>query len=186
MEKEFKQVVVLLAHPNIKESQANKALMDAISDMEEVSVYNLYEIRAEEAFNVETWTTIVSHATSLVFQFPFYWMSAPSLLKKWMDEVFTYLARTPAVAGKTLMVAVTTGSEYEAYRSGGRNHFTMDELLRPYQASAIHAGMGWQTPLVAYGMGTADAAKNIAEGANRYKQSIEALIKEGNNASDKW
>lgn len=52
MEKEFKQVVVLLAHPNIKESQANKALMDAISDMEEVSVYNLYEIRAEEAFNV--------------------------------------------------------------------------------------------------------------------------------------
>ena len=75
-------------------------------------------------------------ASALVFQFPLYWMSAPSLLKKWQDEVFTYLAKTPAVAGKALLVAVTTGSEYSAYRSGGRNNFTMDELLRPYQASA--------------------------------------------------
>ena len=31
MDKDSKQVVVLLTHPNIKESRANKALMDAIS-----------------------------------------------------------------------------------------------------------------------------------------------------------
>lgn len=181
-----KQVVVLLAHPNIKESQANKALADAISDIEEVAIYNLYEMQPEEISNVEAWNTVISHATALVFQFPFYWMSAPSLLKKWMDEVFTYLARTPAVAGKVLMVATTTGSEYDAYRSGGRNRFTTDELLRPYQGSAIHAGMKWQTPLVVYGMGTADAAKSIAEGANRYKLRIENLIKKDNNTSDNW
>ena len=45
------------------------------------------------------------------------------------------------VAGKRLVVATTTGSEYEAYRSGGRNGFTMDELLRPYQVSARVARM---------------------------------------------
>ena len=33
MDKDSKQVVVLLTHPNIKESRANKALMDAISDL---------------------------------------------------------------------------------------------------------------------------------------------------------
>lgn len=177
MEKDSKQVVVLLAHPNIKESQANKALMDAISDMEEVGIYNLYEMRNEDVFNVEMWSTAISHAAALVLQFPFYWMSAPFILKKWLDEVFTYLAKTPAVAGKTLIVATTTGSEYDAYRSGGRNGFTVDELLRPYQASAVHAGMVWQTPLVVYGMGTSEAGKNIAEGANCYKQRIEALVK---------
>ena len=41
MDKDSKQVVVLLTHPNIKESRANKALMDAISDMGEVAIYNL-------------------------------------------------------------------------------------------------------------------------------------------------
>ena len=138
MDKDSKQVVVLLTHPNIKESRANKALMDAISDMGEVAIYNLYEMRVEDAFNAEIWSTIISHASALVFQFPFYWMSAPSLLKRWLDEVFTYLAKTPAVAGKTLMVVTTAGSEHDAYRSGGRNRFTVDELLRPYQASAVH------------------------------------------------
>lgn len=185
MDKDLKQVVVLLAHPNMKESQANKALVDAISDLEQVAIYNLYEMHSEETFDVDTWSTIISHATALVFQFPFHWMSAPSLLKKWMDEVFTYLAKTPAVAGKTLMVATTTGSEYDAYRSGGRNRFTADELLRPYQASATHAGMVWQSPHIVYGMGTAEAYKNIAESANLYKQRIESLIQK-DAANDSW
>ena len=33
--------------------------------------------------------------------------------------------KTPAVAGKPLTVVTTTGSEYEAYRSGGGNRFTV-------------------------------------------------------------
>lgn len=158
--------------------------MDAVKEMEEVAIYNLYEMRPEDAYNIDLWSKIISQASALVFQFPLYWMSAPSLLKKWQDEVFTYLAKTPAVAGKALLVAVTTGSEYSAYRSGGRNNFTMDELLRPYQASALHAGMVWQTPVVAYGMGTADAGKNIAEGVNDYKLKIESLIGKSHVSGD--
>ena len=64
MDKDSKQVVVLLTHPNIKESRANKALMDAISDMGEVAIYNLYEMRMEDAFNAEIWSTIISHASA--------------------------------------------------------------------------------------------------------------------------
>ncbi len=45
MDKGIKQVVILLAHPTSKSSQANKALMDAIKELEEVAVYNLYEMR---------------------------------------------------------------------------------------------------------------------------------------------
>ena len=92
MDKDSKQVVVLLTHPNIKESRANKALMDAISDMGEVAIYNLYEMRVEDAFNAEIWSTIISHASALVFQFPFYWMSAPSLLNlKSATKLFSVL-----------------------------------------------------------------------------------------------
>ena len=185
MNKDLRKVVILLAHPNIKGSQANKALTDAVKDMDEVAVYNLYELHNESTFNVDEWSKIISDASAVIYQFPFYWMSAPSLLKKWQDEVFTHLSKTPAVAGKPLMIVTTTGSEYDAYRSGGRNRFTTDELLRPYQGSAIHSGMAWQTPIVVYGMGTADAGKNIAEGANSYKQRIEMLIN-SSNAGNNW
>lgn len=62
MDKDSKQVVVLLTHPNIKESRANKALMDAISDMGEVAIYNLYEMRMEDAFNAEKIRRFLSEA----------------------------------------------------------------------------------------------------------------------------
>lgn len=88
MDKGIKQVVILLAHPDIKSSQANKALMDAVKEMEEVAIYNLYEMRPEDSYNIDLWSKIISQASALVFQFPLYWMSAPSLLKKWQDEVF--------------------------------------------------------------------------------------------------
>ena len=51
MNKDLRKVVILLAHPNIKESQANKALVDAVSDMEGVAVFNLYELSQEIALN---------------------------------------------------------------------------------------------------------------------------------------
>ena len=119
MNKDLRKVVILLAHPNIKGSQANKALIDAVSDIEGVAVFNLYELSEDIAFNVDEWSKIISDASAVIYQFPFYWMSAPSLLKKWQDEVFTHLSKTPAVAGKPLMIVTTTGSEYDAYRSGG-------------------------------------------------------------------
>lgn len=81
MNKDLRKVVILLAHPNMKESQANKALIDAVSDIEGVAVFNLYELSEEIAFNVDEWSKIISDASAVIYQFPFYWMAAPSLLK---------------------------------------------------------------------------------------------------------
>lgn len=184
MNKDLRKVVILLAHPNFKESQANKALIEAVNDIDSVAVFYLYD-QQEAPFDIDEWSKIISDASAVIYQFPFHWMAAPSLLKKWQDEVFTFLSKTPAVAGKPLTIVTTTGSEYEAYRSGGRNRFTMDELLRPYQVSAIHAGMSWQTPIVVYGMGTENAGKNIAAGANQYKERVEMLIS-SSDAGNNW
>lgn len=175
MDNDFKKVVILLAHPNIQESQANKMLVETVKDMDGVFVINLYE--QEQPFNVDEWLKIVSEASAIIYQFPLHWLSAPSLLKKWQDEVFTHVSQTPSVAGKPLQVVVTAGSNASAYRSGGRTGFTVDELLRPYQVSATFAGMIWQTPIVAYGARTEDAARHSAEASNLYKERVEALLK---------
>ena len=85
MNKDLRKVVILLAHPNMKGSQANKALIDAVGDIEGVAVFNLYELSPDIAFNVDEWSKIISDASAVIYQFPFYWMSAPSLLKKWQQ-----------------------------------------------------------------------------------------------------
>lgn len=161
------KTLILLAHPTFDKSVANKALVEAVKDLPNVSVIDIYAA----PFAKETYRQPLTDATAVVFQFPFYWLSAPSQLKKWCDEVFM----TDVVKGKKLLVATTTGSEYEAYRSGGRNLFTIDELLRPYQALAHHAGMVWQTPFAVYGASRNDAAESIRAGAVAYRERIASL-----------
>jgi len=164
-----KNVVILIAHPDFAQSKANKALINAVKDMPKVTVIELYTA----PFTVEHYKKVFSGAETIVFQFPFYWASAPSLLKKWCDEIL--MALTEDVKGKKLQVATTTGSEYEAYRSGGRNQYTIDELLRPYQLLANHSGMQWQTPFALYGVSLPDGSQRIEAGTPAYKEVINRL-----------
>jgi glutathione-regulated potassium-efflux system ancillary protein KefG len=161
------KTVILLAHPTFDRSVANRALIEAVKELAGVAVIDIYAA----PFTQETYSQPIAEASTVVFQFPFYWLSAPSQLKKWCDELFV----KDAVNGKKLLVATTTGSEYEAYRSGGRNQFTIDELLRPYQALAHHSGMIWQTPFAVYGTGRPAAAQSVKAGAEAYRALIRSL-----------
>ncbi len=174
MNSESGKITIILAHPNINESRANKELIDTVKEIDSVVVYNIYEDFVE-LFDPEVWTQIMLESTALIFQFPLNWMSAPYMLKKWQEEVFTHLSRTPVVIGKSMMVVTTVGSSQDSYRSGGKNCFTMDEILRPYQASAINAGMKWETPIIVYDMTGENIGKSLSEGAILYKERVEKL-----------
>ncbi len=163
------KVVILLAHPYFGESKANRELIGAVYNPAEVELYNLYN---GKEYPVAEWANIMSKASLVIFQFPFYWMSAPARLKEWQDTVLNTLAKTPAVSGKPFMIVTTTGWSQEAYRSGGKIGFTVDELLRPYQAGVTYAGMVWKTPLVVYGTGMPNSAKNISIGVEQYKSIV--------------
>ncbi len=175
MNNESGKITIILAHPNINESRANKELIDTVKELDNVAVYSLYE-DFSELFDADIWTQIMLDSSALIFQFPLYWMSAPYLLKKWQEEVFTHLSKTPVVVGKPMMVVTTVGNNANDYRSGGRNRFTVDELLRPYQVCAITSGMKWQSPIVVYEMDAEQTGKNLTEGAIQYKERIEKLI----------
>ena len=165
-------VLILLAHPDFKNSRANKALIDAVKELPGVEIENLYD-RKGTPFDTDSYRRRIAAAGTLVFQFPFYWASAPSEMKRWIDEVFTGLAKEKVVAGKRLLVATTAASEYDAYRSGGRNRFTADELLRPFQMTAGHSGMQWLTPFIVYGL--RDDAEAAREQAPDYRRLILSL-----------
>ena len=170
------KVLVLLAHPNYAASKMNKALAEAASQVAGVQVVNIYDYPVD----VETYREVVAAAKAIVFQFPFYFRSAPHLLKKWTDEVHFVLNMEGIPAGKDFVVATTTGSEEEAYRHDGRHMYTMEEYLRPYEGMARHAGMNWHKPLVAYGNPANPdlAAEQLAEATAEYKKKLEELKNE--------
>ena len=109
-------MVILLAHPNMKESQANKALIDAVSDIEGVAVFNLYDQQGA-SFDVDEWSKIISDASASFINFPFIgWLRV--IAQKMAGRSIHLPFQDSGSSGKPLTVVTTTGSEYEAYRSG--------------------------------------------------------------------
>lgn len=168
------EVLVLVAHPDFANSRMNAALAAAAAEVEGVEVVNIYDYPV----TAETYRDAVSRVRAIVYQFPLYWMSAPHLLKQWTDEVFMAFVHEGSIAGKEMLVVTTTGSEKAAYSHDGRNKYTMEEYLRPYEGQANHAKMRWNTPIVVYGnpQDTAAAAADLENGCKEYRKQLEAMV----------
>ena len=98
-------ILILLAHPDITASKSNASMIESVKDLPYMRIINIYKAPFEAV------TEAFREAKHIVFQFLFYWASAPHLLKKWCDEIFGAIRSNPGVKGKTLTVATTTGSD---------------------------------------------------------------------------
>jgi len=168
-------VLVLVAHPDIKKSVANAALANAASEVKGVQVINIYDYPVTP----ETYKEAVTRAKAIVYQFPFYWMSAPHLLKQWTDEVFMAFSQVKPeslLKGKRFMVCCTTGSPADAYQHGARNKYTIEEYLRPYEGQANHAEMIWEKPLAVCGQFPDGGQAEREAGCKQYQERLKALV----------
>jgi glutathione-regulated potassium-efflux system ancillary protein KefG len=168
------KTLVIVAHPNIEQSVINKSWAEEI-EKHDVTVRRLYEVYPDEKINVEHEQKLLLTHERIVFQFPFYWYSTPSLLKKWMDEVLAYgWAYGPGgdkLRGKQLLLALSTGGPEKSYVAGGYNHYTMSELLRPLQATSNLIGTRYITPFTEHGVRFL-SEQQVLESAERYVQYV--------------
>lgn len=149
------RVLVLFAHPALQKSRINVRLAAAAQPVAGVTFHDLYEAYPDFHIDVSREQELLRAHDVVVFQHPFYWYSCPALLKEWLDLVLEYgFAYGPggnALQGKTLVSALTTGGPAQAYARTGYNHFTMAELLAPFEQTALLCGMKWLPPFVVNG-----------------------------------
>lgn len=169
------EVLILHAHPSAESSRANRALRDAVADLAGVTVHDLYECYPDFFIDVAREQALLREHAAIVFQHPFYWYSCPPLLKEWMDRVlehgFAYGEGGEALRGKHFLQAVTTAGNEGRYQRGGLNHFTMRELLRPFEQSAHLCGLVTHAPFVVHGVRSLDEVQ-LAACAQRYRAVI--------------
>jgi glutathione-regulated potassium-efflux system ancillary protein KefG len=146
------RVLILFAHPALHRSHMNAAMMEAVRDLPNVTFHDLYEEYPDYHIEVDAEQKLLLEHEVIVWQHPFYWYSAPSLMKEWMDVVleygFAYGDAGKALHGKQVMSALTTGGPAEAYQQGGNNRFTMRELLAPFDQTAYLCGMTYLEPFI--------------------------------------
>ena len=141
----MKKTLVILAHPNLKDSIINKAWKNRLAKESNITIHDLYEKYPDGHIDVAYEQQLLLNHEKIVFQFPFYWYSSPSRLKEWQDVVLTYGwaygSEGTKLHGKEFMLAISTGGPEEAYQAGGYNVYSMSELTKPFQAMANLTGM---------------------------------------------
>ncbi|TQR40063.1 NAD(P)H-dependent oxidoreductase [Paenibacillus popilliae] len=171
------KVLVIVAHPNLDASNVNRAWVEELRKHDNITVHELYKSYSNGQIDVEKEQALCESHDRIVWQFPFYWYSSPPLMKQWLDSVLTYGwaygSGGGRLHGKELMMAVSTGSPQEKYQAGGFNHYSMSELLKPFQATSNLIGTTYLPAFVFHGaMGADEAAIQ-----NSVKEYVSYLLK---------
>lgn len=144
----------------MNESIVNKAWVKRLEEEADVTVHDLYREYPDFQIDVTREQKLVEEHDRIVLQFPFYWYSAPALMKEWIDAVLTYGwaygSGGTKLHGKELLIATSTGSPAEAYQAGGKNHYAMSELLKPFQATSNLIGTTFLPAFIEHGVRTLD------------------------------
>ncbi|USD59620.1 NAD(P)H-dependent oxidoreductase [Vibrio sp. SCSIO 43140] len=181
------QVLVISGHPELDSSYTNKVILNQLSDnISDIEVRRLDTLYPDYKIDIEAEQQAMIKADVIVLQFPFYWYSMPALLKKWMDDVFSFnFAYGPEgdkLKGKDFILSLTVGGPEESYDPLGYNHFTIEEMLRPMQQTAYLAGMNYIKPIYTHRMvyipGVYNKLEEVEARARDHATRVEAQIED--------
>lgn len=173
----MKKTLLILSHPNLQESEFNKALIEGVKDIENLTIRHLEELYGSDikSFDVEEEQKLLLEHDRVVFQFPWYWYSSPAMIKAYQDEVltygFAYGSAGDKLNGKEFKIATTVGAPEFAYQEGSWNKKSMNELLSPFQSMCNLTGMTYTRSFRVHGT-AAMSEEELVQYATSYKQEL--------------
>jgi glutathione-regulated potassium-efflux system ancillary protein KefF len=175
------EILVLVAHPELEQSRANRRLMDgartlqAASPAGRIEVRDLYALYPDYLIDIAAEQAAVAAARLVVWQQPIHWYGMPPLLKLWVDDVlafgWAYGPGGTALRGKDLWLVASTGGPEDSYRPDSYNRYFFDAFLPPYEQTAALCGMRFMPPLLLHGAHKAREAE-IAAHAGTYVKRL--------------
>ena len=176
---ERKRILVLFAHPSLERSEANRHLLAASRSIEGVTLVDLYAEYPTFRINIDREQQRLVEHDVIVFMFPMYWYSTPAILKEWQDLVlehgWAYGTGGTALAGKLFLCAFTAGGRESAYREQGYNHYSVRELLRPLEQTAVLCGMHYLPHFALFGARTAVEEGRLEDHVQQWRDVVHTL-----------
>lgn len=177
----MKQTLVIVIHPNLKESVINKRwIAELQKHPEQYHVHDLYGTYPDEKIAVEKEQQLIEAYDKMIFQFPFYWFSSPPLLKKWFDEVLAYgwaygSKSGYRVGGKKVALAITAGIDERGYTAAGAYRYTLKELTTPFELTFTYIRADYRFFYAYYGIELNTSSEWIEKSIPGYINFIESL-----------
>ena len=179
----MKKILILFAHPRFEQSRTNKALIRGVRNKSGVTFHDLYEQYPDFHIDISFEKDLLDQHDTIIWHHPFYWYSCPPLMKQWIDLVLEYgWAYGPqgnALQGKKCLQIITTGGSKKVYCSEGRNIYTINEFLRPFEQTARLCGMEYLTPFAVMGTHYLKSA-DLDNFSLQYVKIIDYLLEDKN------
>jgi glutathione-regulated potassium-efflux system ancillary protein KefG len=172
------KVLLVVGHPDLSQSTANAALVEAVRDLPHVTVHDLYATYPDFQIDVAAEQALLAEHDVIVFQHPVFWYNTTPLFKKWQDEVFTLgwaftVDRSSSqLTGKKAVVAVTAGVPAEHYTPGGANKTTLDTLLSNWHATLRLCQFDIQPMVKLYGTAFGLSDQDLTTAAKQYNELL--------------
>ncbi|MBD0402757.1 NAD(P)H-dependent oxidoreductase [Flammeovirga sp. EKP202] len=185
------KTLMIVAHPNLDNSIANKYISSSIQDkVKEIEVREIFKLYPDYKIDIEAEHEALLKADTVIFQYPFYWYNMPAILKLWFDEVFSFnFAYGPEgdkLKGKNFLLSFTVGGPSDAYSPLGYNHFRIEDFLKPMEQSAYMAQMNYLDPIYVHGMvyvpGVYNTQEIVEQRAEKQLKSIVETLNALSNA----
>ena len=151
------KTLVIAGHPDYKHSLANRAILDEFHRLvPEAEIVYLDAEYPDFNIDVEREQKRLVEAETVVFEFPFWWYSAPSLMRRYFEQVlshgFAYGSTGTALHGKKLIISFTAGAPEGAYSPDGYQHYDIDAFIPQFRSLSNLCGFDWQEPIISFGM----------------------------------
>jgi glutathione-regulated potassium-efflux system ancillary protein KefG len=137
--------LIIVSHPSIETSLNQQFFKEAAKSLD-VTWHHLEKCYPDGEIELEKELALLNAHDRIIFQFPFYWYSAPAYLKVWQDTVLEHA--TKVLKQKELGIVLTTGVSEKEYQAGGKEEYTISEFLRPFQRIAHKFDMTFLPPFV--------------------------------------
>jgi glutathione-regulated potassium-efflux system ancillary protein KefG len=173
------KLIVYYAHPGHKHSHVNKHMARAAARINGITFVDLYADYPRFDINVRIEQQRLLDHDVILFQFPVFWYSTPSILKEWQDLVlehgFAYGKDGDKLTGKHMLLAVTGAGPEDAYTDRGYQHYPMRTFLTPLEQTARLCSMHFTAPYVLYGALQAPDAGLVDPHVDGYRRLLEAI-----------
>lgn len=172
------KVLLIVGHPDLSQSKANAALVDAVRDLPHVTVHDLYATYPDFQIDVAAEQALLAEHDVIVFQHPVFWYNTTPLFKKWQDEVFTLgwaftVDRSASqLSGKKAVVAVTAGVPAEHYTLEGPNQASLESLLSNWEATLRLCQFDIQPMVTLYGTAFGISDEDLALAAKQHHELL--------------
>lgn len=173
------KVLLVVGHPDLSQSKANKALVDAVRDLAHVTVHDLYATYPDFQIDAAAEQALLAEHDVIVFQHPVFWYNTTPLFKQWQDKVFT-LGWAFTMDGSASQLASTRRPSSPSpphvpadhYTPEGSNQATIETLLGNWHATLRLCQFDIQPMVKLYGTAFGLSDEDLATAAKQYNELL--------------